>query len=105
MKYSKTLLIVLINTLLLANSASAGDIDKGKVKAQTCIGCHGVKGISPMPNYPNLAGQKEQYLKLQLDAYRNGSRKHMLMTGVSAMLSDEDIANLAAYYASLPPGG
>lgn len=105
MKHKIAPLTAAVTALLLSAPVLAGDIEKGKTKSQTCIGCHGVNGISAMPSYPNLAGQKEQYLKEQLEAYRDGTRKHMLMTGVSAMLSDEDIANLAAYYASLKPGG
>jgi cytochrome c553 len=58
-----------------------------------------------IPNYPNLAGQKEQYLAESLKAYRDGTRKNMIMAPMAAGLSDDDIKNLAAYYASLDPTG
>ncbi|MDF2177841.1 cytochrome c [Aliiglaciecola sp. CAU 1673] len=83
----------------------AADIAAGKAKSATCVVCHGSNGISVIPMYPNLAGQKEQYLVLQLKAYRDGERKNMVMTPMAKPLSDEDIANLAAYYASLDPKG
>ncbi|MEP1448104.1 MAG: cytochrome c [Paraglaciecola sp.] len=83
----------------------AADIAAGKAKSVTCGACHGNNGISAIPMYPNLAGQKEQYLVLQLKAFRDGERKNMVMAPMAAGLSDTDIANLAAYYASLDPSG
>ncbi|MBT0586835.1 c-type cytochrome [Alteromonas oceanisediminis] len=87
--------------LLSHSSASAGDAQAGKERAVVCAACHGVDGISIIPMYPNLAGQKELYLIDALKAYRSGMRKHMLMTPQAAALSDKDIENLAAYYTSL----
>ena len=69
------------------------------------MACHGANGISQIPMYPNLAGQKEQYLAIQLKAFRAGERKNMVMAPMVAGLSDADIENLAAYYASLDPSG
>lgn len=83
----------------------AADIAAGKAKSVTCSACHGSNGISAIPMYPNLAGQKEQYLVLQIKAFRDGERKNMVMAPMVASLSDTDIANLAAYYASLDPSG
>ena len=88
--------------------ASAADVAAGKAKAAVCAACHGANGISQIPTYPNLAGQKEQYLVLALKAYRDKQRtggQAAIMQGQAAALSDTDIANLAAYYASLPAGG
>jgi len=82
-------------------SANAGDIEAGKAKSATCAGCHGGNGISMVPMYPNLAGQKEQYLVKQLKAFRDGSRTDPTMGAMAKPLSDADIDNLAAYYASL----
>ena len=79
----------------------AGDAAAGKEKSLTCAACHGGKGISPVESYPNLAGQKEQYLIAQMIAFRDGARKNAQMSPMVSGLSDEDIANLAAYYASL----
>ena len=71
----------------------------------TCVACHGANGVSVIPNYPNLAGQKELYLVDAIKAYRDGGRKNPIMQPMAAALSDDDIANLAAYFSSLPAGG
>ena len=97
--------IALTLTMLfgLVTSAQAvdGDAEAGKKKSATCVACHGMKGVSAIPMYPNLAGQKEMYLAAQLKAFRDGERKNMIMAPMAASLSDEDIANLAAYYSGL----
>lgn len=93
---------------LFAGSVFAADIDAGKAKAATCVACHGQNGISMIPMYPNLAGQKAPYLESSLKAYRSQERKGgnaAIMWGLAAPLSDDDIANLAAYFASLDPSG
>lgn len=90
---------------LFSQPILAADIAAGKSKSVTCAACHGNNGISMIPMYPNLAGQKEQYLVLQLKAFRDGERKNMVMAPMTAGLSDTDIANLSAYYASLDPAG
>ncbi|AMQ89407.1 MULTISPECIES: c-type cytochrome [Marinobacter] len=89
-------------------AAVAGDAAAGKAKAAVCAACHGQNGISQIPMYPNLAGQKEQYLVASMKAYKNGQRQGgqaPVMQAQATGLSDEDIANLAAYYASLPADG
>ena len=83
------------------SAVSAGDAAAGKVKSATCAACHGANGISNNDMWPNLAGQKEGYLVAQLKAFRDGGRANPMMAPMAAPLSDEDIANLAAYYASL----
>lgn len=90
---------------MLSQPILAADIAAGKSKSVTCAACHGNNGISMIPMYPNLAGQKEQYLVLQMKAFRDGERKNMVMAPMAAGLSDSDIANLSAYYASLDPAG
>jgi cytochrome c553 len=98
--------IALLGTLsLFAGAAQAGDAAAGKAKAVVCAACHGANGISTIPTYPNLAGQKEAYLVDSIKAYRDGTRKNPIMAPMAAALSDEDIANLAAYFSSLPAGG
>lgn len=97
--------IVLLSALLLSAPALTADKEAGKAKSTTCVACHGSNGISAIPMYPNLAGQKEAYLAIALKAYRDGTRKNMVMGPMAKPLSDEDIANLAAYYASLDPSG
>ena len=73
----------------------------GKAKAQACIACHGPLGLSQLPNAPHLAGQPEIYLTEQLKAYRAGKRSNEVMNVIAKPLTDEDIGQLAAWYASL----
>lgn len=84
-----------------ANAIAAGDAAKGKAKAATCAACHGMDGISKMPNYPNLKGQKEAYVVKQLKAFKDGSRKDATMNAMAKPLSDADMDNLAAYYGNM----
>jgi len=86
---------------ILTSNIYAADVDAGKAKAGSCAGCHGAEGISANPDWPNLAGQKEKYLISQMKAFRDGDRNNALMSPMAKGLSDEDIANIAAYYSSL----
>jgi cytochrome c553 len=98
----KTLLLIALTALSFNVSiSSAADAAAGKAKTATCSACHGVNGISNNDIWPNLAGQKPGYLALQLTAFRDGNRKNPMMSPMAAGLSDADIANIAAYYASL----
>jgi len=90
-------------TLIVATGVSAADIEKGKAKAAMCAACHGQNGKAMIPNYPNLAGQNAPYTVKQLRAFKDGIRKDPIMAGMAAGLSDEDMENIAAYYASLKP--
>lgn len=104
----KLTLIFGLGLLGLSVSACAdpilkGDIKRGEEISSVCGMCHGVNGISNVPIYPNLAGQKEQYLVLQLKAFRDGERVNMAMTSHAQKLTDQDIADLSAYYAQLDP--
>ena len=94
-------LIYIVAALLPWSTADATDIAAGKAKAATCGGCHGKEGISANPQWPNLAGQKPQYLKNQIIAFRDGRRKNQMMASMVKHLSDKDAENIAAYYASL----
>ena len=97
----KSFFIALVSVLIFASgTATAGDIEAGKAKAAMCASCHGPTGISMSPLWPNLAGQKEQYLIKQIKAFRDGTRKDAMMAPMVAALSDADIENLAAYYSS-----
>ena len=89
--------------ILCMNSvtAFAGDAAAGKIKSASCGACHGQDGISLNDLWPNLAGQKEGYITAQLKAFRDGQRVSPMMSPMAAALSDADITNLAAYYASL----
>jgi len=87
-----------------ATAASEGpDIEAGKAKAVTCYACHGVDGNSINPLYPSLAGQQAEYLVKQLKAFRDGTRVEPLMAPMGAALTDADIDNLSAYFASTTP--
>ena len=100
-----------ILTFLAIDIAHAAEnqeaIKRGKEKIQMCIGCHGIDGwhtaFPRMYHVPRLNGQHEAYLKSALEAYKNGDRSHPTMRAVTASLSDQDIADLAAYYASQKP--
>lgn len=81
--------------------AQAGDVAAGKAKSAMCAGCHGAAGVSAVPTYPNLAGQKDAYVAKQLKAFKDKTRTDATMNAMAAGLTDADIANLAAYYASL----
>ena len=98
----KSLFFALVTALVFASgSVMAGDIAAGKAKAAMCASCHGADGISMSPLWPNLAGQKDQYLIKQIKAFRDGTRQDAMMAPMVAALSDADIENLAAFYASL----
>lgn len=103
MKHLSSTLFVL-TALFSTQSVFAADVAAGKAKAALCAACHGADGIATMPAYPNLAGQNEPYLVSSLKAYRDKQRNGG-MAGImqmqAASLSDEDIDNIAAYYASL----
>lgn len=83
-------------------AAADGDAKAGRQKALQCQTCHGLDGQSKLPEAPNLAGQSEVYLAKALKDYRGGARKDDMMSLVVRNLKDEDIADLAAYYAAIP---
>lgn len=84
----------------LAGAAAHATGEAGQVKSRPCAVCHGPQGLSVLPTAPNLAGQPEDYLAQQLRAYRSGRRSHEIMSLIAKPLSDDDIAQLAAYFAS-----
>jgi len=97
----KKLTLALAATVMMASPVFAGDAAAGKGKSMMCAACHGTAGISAVPTYPNLAGQKEAYLTKQLKDFKSGKRNDPTMKGMVASLSDADMADLSAYYASL----
>jgi cytochrome c553 len=83
----------------------AADVEAGKAKVQSvCAACHGVNGVSVSDTIPNLAGQKAVYLENQLKALREGTRKNQIMNAIAGQLSNDDVANVAAYFATQPGG-
>ena len=101
----KAALFVMAITLGPAGSVyAAGDIEAGKVKAYTCTGCHGIPGynnVYPTYKVPKIGGQNYEYLVVALKAYRNGERDHSTMESQASSLSDGDMEDIAAYFASL----
>ena len=89
-------------TQVQAQSLVAGSAEAGKARALTCTACHGPEGNSASPTWPNLAGQNAPYILAQLRAFKSGARKDPLMSGQAMILSDDDMANLAVYFESLP---
>ncbi|QFU17327.1 c-type cytochrome [Microvirga thermotolerans] len=85
-----------------AGGAAAADRDAGRRTAVVCQACHGLDGLSKNPEAPNLAGQVESYLVKALRDYRSEARRNESMNIVAKDLSDADIENVAAYYASIP---
>jgi len=85
----------------LAHAAADTAAGKAKVDA-VCAACHGANGVSVADTIPNLAGQKSAYLESQLKALKDGSRKNPIMGAIAAQLSADDIANVAAYFSTLP---
>jgi cytochrome c553 len=93
----------LLLALAAAPLAHAADIEAGKAKvASVCAACHGAAGISVSDAIPNLAAQRAGYLEAQLKALKDGSRKNQIMNAIAAQLSAEDMANVAAFFASQP---
>ena len=102
--------LALSSTLAMAAGSEAtatyvGNAGQGKAKSATCVACHGADGNSAAADYPKLAGQHATYLASTLTAYRDGSRANAIMAGMAATLSDEDIIDLAAYYATQTTSG
>lgn len=86
--------------------AAAGDVEAGKTKSATCAACHGPAGDKPlMPVYPKLAGQHAGYIEKQLQAFKGGQRQDPSMAPMAMPLSDQDMKDLAAYFASQPVAG
>lgn len=90
-----------VMAMISAPAFAAGDAEAGKTKSAVCAACHGAEGISQMDIYPNLAGQKAAYLVKQLKAFKAGERNDLIMAPMAMPLSDQDMEDLAAYYASL----
>ena len=86
---------------MAAAGLAQADAAAGKAKARACAVCHGVLGVAAAPDTPHLAGQPERYLSEQLKAYRSGTRSHEVMAVMAKPLTDDDIRDLSAWFASL----
>tara|TARA_R110001599_G_scaffold352871_4_gene589032 strand:+ start:26966 stop:27574 length:609 start_codon:yes stop_codon:yes gene_type:complete len=105
----KKMLLTAVIGMTLAMSASvmaAGNAAAGKTKAAMCAACHGADGNSPSDMFPKLAGQGEAYLVKQLIEFKSGVRSNAIMAPMAAGLSEQDMADVAAYYSSkkITPG-
>ncbi|MGE7136255.1 c-type cytochrome [Luteibacter sp. NPDC031894] len=97
--------LIAIGALLALTATStfaAGDPASGKTKIATCVACHGNDGNSVDPQYPRLAGQYADYLAQALHEYKDGRRSNPIMKGFAATLSDQDIDDISAYFATMP---
>jgi cytochrome c553 len=90
-----------VPAMTVPDDSPVGDAKAGRKAAQVCAACHGTDGVSVQRNYPNLRGQQRGYLVKELRAFRNGPRKDPIMTPMLAALSEEDVVNIATYFASL----
>src|SRR5215212_4943345 len=94
--------LALIAAALAASAGRAADAQAGRQKvAGLCQACHGMDGLSKNPEAPNLAGQLENYLAKALGEYRSGARQNESMNIAAKDLTDEEVANVAAYYSSI----
>lgn len=98
----KVILSLVVSLGVTGVAFAKGDANAGKAKVATCTACHGATGVSLAPNYPNLAGQGERYLIKQISEIKAGNRKVPEMTPFVGSLSEKDIADIAAFYASQP---
>jgi cytochrome c553 len=99
-----TPLSICVSALLLGavgRADAAGDAAAGRKKASACEVCHGLDGKSKLPDTPNLAGQLQDYLTRQLNAFKKGDRKNDIMSAIVSTLSAQDIEDVAAYYAAI----
>ena len=95
------LLVSLLLTLGMTGIAqAAGDAVAGQAKVAVCAGCHGADGNSAVPNFPKLAGQGDRYLLKQMQDIKSGNRQVVEMTGILTNVSDQDMADIAAYFAA-----
>jgi cytochrome c553 len=94
-------LLSILFVMATAGAATAADVNAGKAKSAACAVCHGVQGLSMLPNAPSLAGQPQIYLSEQLKNYRSGKRTHDVMSVIAKPLSDAEIDDLSSWYASL----
>lgn len=103
MKFARWGLLALVAMALPAHAE--GNVEAGRIKANTCMGCHGIpnyNNVYPTYRVPRLGGQNVRYLEVALKGYKSGDRAHATMRAQAANLSDQDIADIAAYLAHAP---
>ncbi|TCO69920.1 c-type cytochrome [Rhodovulum euryhalinum] len=106
----KGLIALALGGVFLAGGAFAQDLEAGRKVAGLCRVCHGLQGVAQVPIAPHISGEPVSYITRQLEAFRSGAREHEMMTVVARGLTDQQIADVAAWYsahaasASLPAG-
>jgi cytochrome c553 len=101
----RVIAVVLLSVVLAPAALARGNAEAGAAKAAVCAACHGANGNSVNPEWPNLAGQSARYVAEQLKLFRAGHRNNAVMYPLAMALTDEDIADLSAYFATLTPTG
>ena len=97
-----------VSLLLPSGAIAEGDLEAGKLKSYTCTGCHGIPGynnVYPTYRVPKIGGQNYEYMVLALKAYRDGEREHSTMELQANSLSEQDMKDVSAYFASLGSDG
>ena len=89
-----------LSAVMATPALAQGNAEAGKQKTQLCVACHGADGNSATGDFPILAGQNADYLQAALKQYKNGKRKNQIMAGFAGGLSDQDMADLAAYFSA-----
>ncbi|ORU90904.1 MAG: cytochrome C, partial [Cycloclasticus sp. symbiont of Poecilosclerida sp. M] len=100
MKQLIKLVFAISACLVSVTAVAGGNIDAGKEKTTTCVACHGADGVSASPMFPSIAGQHADYIVHALKGYKTGKRNNPVMQGMASALSEQDMADIAAYYAS-----
>ena len=96
--------IAAIAACSMISQVQASDVKAGEELGKSvCAGCHGADGVSPTPMWPNLKAQKAQYLVKQLEAFKAGTRKDQMMEPIASALTQKQIDDVAAYFASFKP--
>lgn len=105
LRFNRWLVTVLLSTAALSGTVQGqeGSVDAGRTKSATCAACHGADGNSVTPDWPSLAGQHPAYIVKQLLAFKNGERVNVTMKPFADLLSDQDMLDLAAYFATQTP--
>lgn len=99
-----TSLIIVFGLFSASASFAGGSVEQGKIKAETCLGCHGVPSytnVYPTYHVPRLGGQHADYIVAALKGYKSGERSHGTMEAQAAGMSEEDMADIGAYFQSL----
>ncbi|ADP14522.1 MULTISPECIES: c-type cytochrome [Achromobacter] len=110
LKYTVSVLAAMASCAIAGQSVAAdaavvGNVQNARDKVSMCIGCHGIEGYKAtfpeLYHVPMIAGQNAKYIETALNEYKKGARSHPTMDAIAGSLSDQDIADLAAYYSNL----